>query len=94
LKTSGEGEINAHSRVQMAWAKPASRRARSLTRRFFHRKSLAGIRDYASGIHRCAARFNPIPRRPGIAGPAANFALHVADLMDSRAALARLPGEH
>ena len=95
VETSGEGEINAHSRVQMALGE-----ARVKARAEFDAalastgKSLAGIRDYAILHSSLRSPFYPIPRRPGIAGPAANFALHVADLMDSRAALARLPGEH
>jgi predicted nucleotide-binding protein (sugar kinase/HSP70/actin superfamily) len=95
VETSGEGEINAHSRVQMALGE-----ARVKARAEFDAalastgKSLAGIREYAQRHRALRSPFYPIPRRQGIAGPAANFALHVADLMDSRAALARLPGEH
>ena len=95
VETSGEGEINAHSRVQMALGE-----ARVKARAEFDAalastgKSLAGIRDYALQHPSLRSPFYPIPRRPGIAGPAANFALHVGDLMDGRAALARLPGKY
>jgi hypothetical protein len=95
VETSGEGEINAHSRVQMALGE-----ARVKARAEFDAalastgKSVGEIREFAQRHRPLRSPFYPIPRRPGIAGPAANFALHVADLMDSRAALARLPGEH
>ncbi|MGA3080913.1 MAG: hypothetical protein ABSD44_05980 [Terracidiphilus sp.] len=94
VETSGEGEINAHSRVQMALGE-----ARVKARAEFDAalastgKSHAQIREYALRHRPLRSPFYPIPRRQGIAGPAPNFALHVADLMAGRAALARLPGE-
>ncbi|MGA3161368.1 MAG: hypothetical protein ABSC77_09125 [Terracidiphilus sp.] len=94
VETSGEGEINAHSRVQMALGE-----ARVKARAEFDAalastgNSLVEIRNYAAQHPSLRNPFYPIPRRPGIAGTAAKFVLHVGDLMDGRAALARLPGE-
>jgi hypothetical protein len=96
VETSGEGEINAHSRVQMALGE-ARVKARA---EFDHAlastgRSLVEIKDYVAAGHRpLRSPFYPIPRRRGIAGTAANFVLHVGDLIDGHAELARLPGEH
>jgi predicted nucleotide-binding protein (sugar kinase/HSP70/actin superfamily) len=94
IETSGEGEINAHSRVQMALGEARVKaRAEFDTALASTGKSLAEIRDYAARHPSFRNPFYPIPRRRGIAGTAANFVLHVGNLMDGRAALARLPGE-
>ena len=95
VETSGEGEINAHSRVQMALGE-ARVKARA---EFDHAlastgRSLVEIKDYVAGHRPLRSPFYPIPRRRGIAGTAANFVLHVGDLIDGHAELARLPGEH
>jgi predicted nucleotide-binding protein (sugar kinase/HSP70/actin superfamily) len=94
VETSGEGEINAHSRVQMALGE-----ARVKARAEFDAalaataKSLDEIKEYAASHRQLRSPFYPIPRRKGIAGTAANFAFHVSDLIDGRVRLARLPGE-
>jgi predicted nucleotide-binding protein (sugar kinase/HSP70/actin superfamily) len=94
VETSGEGEINAHSRVQMALGE-----ARVKAKAEFDSaldstgKSLSEIRDFIARHRSLRSPFYPIPRRPGIAGTAANFVIHVGDLIQGRAALARLPGE-
>ncbi|MGA2351952.1 MAG: hypothetical protein ABSF70_16065 [Terracidiphilus sp.] len=94
VETSGEGEINAHSRVQMALGE-ARVKARAEFDAALHstNKSLAEVRDYAARHRTLRSPFYPIPRRRGIAGTAAKFVLHVGDLIDGRAALAPLPGE-
>jgi predicted nucleotide-binding protein (sugar kinase/HSP70/actin superfamily) len=94
IETSGEGEINAHSRVQMALGE-----ARVKARAEFDAalaasgKSLDEIRAYVAQHRALRSPFYPIPRRKGIAGRAATFVLHVGDLIDGRSRLARLPGE-
>lgn len=94
IETAGEGEINAHSRVQMALgeakikAKAEFEQALASTG-----KKLDEIRKYAAKQRELRSPFYPVPRRRGIAGVAANFVLHVNDLMDGRARLARLPVE-
>ena len=93
IETAGEGEINAHSRVQMGLGE-----ARVKARREFNEalarsgKSLAGIQEFTLRHRELRSPFYPIPRRRGIAGTAANFVLHVGELIDRRARLARLPG--
>jgi len=95
VETAGEGEISAYSRVQMALGE-----ARVKARAEFDAalastgKSLAEIRDYVARHRPLRSPFYPIPRRRGIAGRAANFVLHVGDLIDGHAALARMPGKH
>ncbi len=94
IETSGEGEINAHSRVQMALgeaklkAKTEFEQALVLTG-----KKLEEIRTYVAEHRELRSPFYPVPRRRGIAGVATNFVLHVNDLMEGRARPGRLPGE-
>jgi predicted nucleotide-binding protein (sugar kinase/HSP70/actin superfamily) len=83
IETSGEGEVNAHSRVQMALgeakvkAKMEFEQALNLTG-----KSLADIKAYIAEHPELRRPFYHVPHRPGIAGTAAQFILHVSDRMD------------
>jgi predicted nucleotide-binding protein (sugar kinase/HSP70/actin superfamily) len=94
IETSGEGEINAHSRMQMALgeakikAKAEFERALASTG-----KKLDEIKAYVAEHRQLRSPFYPVPRRQGIAGVAANFVLHVSNLIDGKARLAKLPGE-
>ncbi len=94
IETSGEGEINAHSRVQMALgdakikAKAEFEQALASTG-----KKLDDIKAYIAEHRQLRSPLYPVKRRRGIAGVAANFVLHVSDLMDGNARLAKLPGE-
>jgi predicted nucleotide-binding protein (sugar kinase/HSP70/actin superfamily) len=94
IETSGEGEINAHSRVQMALgeakikAKAEFEQALASTG-----KRLDEIKAYIAEHRQLRSPLYPVPRRRGIAGVAANFVLHVSNLMDGNARLVRLPGE-
>src|ERR1022692_1739734 len=94
IETSGEGEINAHSRVQMALgdakikAKAEFEQALASTG-----KKLDDIKAYIAEPRQLRSPLYPVKRRRGIAGVAANFVLHVRNLMDGNARLARLPGE-
>jgi predicted nucleotide-binding protein (sugar kinase/HSP70/actin superfamily) len=85
LETSGEGEVNAHSRIQMALGE-AQRRARGEFERALEStgKRIEDIQDYVSCHRELRSPFYRFPRRPGIAGVAANFIQHVSDLMDGR----------
>jgi predicted nucleotide-binding protein (sugar kinase/HSP70/actin superfamily) len=82
IETSGEGEINAHSRVQMALgeakakAKLEFQQALESTRR-----PLADIQSFVAEHPELRTPFYKVPRREGITGTAANFVLHVGDLM-------------
>jgi len=92
IETSGEGEINAHSRVQMALgeAKAKARTEFTLTLTST-RKSLDDIRRFVDAHPILKRPFYQVPHRHGITGTAAQFVLHVSDLMDGRARFSRLP---
>ena len=83
IETSGEGEVNAHSRVQMALAE-AKAKARAefdsvLTQTG---KSLDELREYVDAHPKLKHALYKVPHREGIAGTAAQFAWHVSDLID------------
>jgi hypothetical protein len=83
IETSGEGEVNAHSRVQMALAEAKSKaRAEFDTVLTQTGKSLDDLREYVEGHPKLKRGLYKVPHRDGIAGTAAQFALHVSDLMD------------
>lgn len=85
LETSGEGEINAHSRTQMALGEAKSKAKKEME------TVLAGIHD-RTGLHMDdlrayiahhpelkAARLH-IPHHKGVTGTAANYLLYVSEL--------------
>ncbi len=90
IETSGEGEVNAHSRVQMALAE-----ARAKARAEFDcvlgktGKRLDDIRGYVDEHPHLKRALYRVPHREGIAGTAAQFAWHVSDLMDKDRAARR-----
>jgi hypothetical protein len=88
IETSGEGEINAHSRVQMALGE-AKAKARLEFQQALEStgKSLDDIRRYVDAHPILKRPFYHVPHRPGMTGTAAQFVLHVSDLMDRRARL-------
>jgi hypothetical protein len=83
IETSGEGEVNAHSRVQMALAE-----AKSKARAEFDSvlsqtgKSLDDLRAYVETHPQLKRALYKFPHHEGIAGTAAQFAWHVSDLMN------------
>jgi predicted nucleotide-binding protein (sugar kinase/HSP70/actin superfamily) len=83
IETSGEGEVNAHSRVQMALAEAKSK-ARAEFQSVLSQtgKSLDDLREYVGEHPQLSRGLYKVPHREGIAGTAAQFALHVSDLMD------------
>ncbi len=83
IETSGEGEVNAHSRVQMALGE-AKAKAREEFETSLKRtgKRLEDIQEYVAAHRELRCPFYRVPHQPGIAGTAANFALHVSTLMD------------
>ncbi len=92
IETSGEGEINAHSRVQMALGE-----AKVKARMEFEQalkstgKRLEDIKEYVAEHPELRNLFYPVPHVHGYAGVAANFVLHVNDLMNGKKRLARVP---
>ena len=92
IETSGEGEINAHSRVQMALgeakAKARTEFAQALSSTG---RSLDDIRRFVDAHPVLKSPFYHVPHREGMTGTAALFVLHVADVMGGRSRLGRLP---
>ncbi len=86
IETSGEGEINAHSRVQMALGN-----ARIKAKQEFNDtledtgKSLDELRSYVDANPVLKTPLYKLPKRKGIVGTGAKFVYHVSDLMDGRA---------
>ena len=96
VETSGEGEVNAHSRVQMALGE-AKVKAKTEFEQCLKStgKSLDEIREYIAEHPELRRPFYHVPHREGVAGTAAQFILHVNDRMDKSTRLwkrARVPG--
>ena len=83
IETSGEGEVNAHSRVQMALGE-AKVKAKAEFEQCLKQtgKTLAEIHAYMDEHPELKKPFYKVPHRPGIAGTAAQFVLHVSDRID------------
>jgi len=90
IETSGEGEVNAHSRVQMALAEAKSK-ARAEFESVLRKtgKSLDDLREYIQEHPELRRGLYKVPHREGIAGTAAQFVCHVSDLMDKDRAYRR-----
>ena len=90
IETSGEGEVNAHSRVQMALAE-AKAKARAEFEGVLQEtgKSLDDLRGYVAEHPKLRKALYKVPHRNGIAGTAAQFACHINDLMNKDSAYRR-----
>jgi predicted nucleotide-binding protein (sugar kinase/HSP70/actin superfamily) len=84
VETSGEGEINAHSRVQMALGEARNKaktefadalRSTGLT--------LDQCRDFVNRHPEMKRPLYPVPHHQDVIGVAANFVLHIAQRMSS-----------
>ncbi len=85
IETSGEGEVNAHSRVQMALGEAKAKAKAEFEQALASTgKRLEDIRSYVADHPELRRPFYKVPHRPGVVGTAANFVLHVSDLMDGR----------
>lgn len=90
VETSGEGEVNAHSRVQMALGEAKVKAKMEFeTVLASTGKSLDEIRRFAEDHPELKRPLYNVPHREGIAGTAAQFVLHVNDLMNARASIWR-----
>jgi predicted nucleotide-binding protein (sugar kinase/HSP70/actin superfamily) len=91
IETSGEGEINAHSRVQMALGE-AKVKARMEFDQVLQStgKRLEDIKDYVADHPELRSLFYPVPHVHGVTGTAAHFVLHVSELMDRKTRLKRV----
>ncbi|PYX89500.1 MAG: hypothetical protein DMG68_04895 [Acidobacteria bacterium] len=80
IETSGEGEVNAHSRVQMALGE-AKVKAKAEFEQCLKStgKNLQQIREYIDEHPELKRPFYQVPHREGVAGTAAQFVLHVSD---------------
>jgi hypothetical protein len=93
IETSGEGEINAHSRVQMALGEAKAKARTEFVQALSSTgKTLDAIRLFVDKNRVLKRPFYHVPHRVGMTGRAALFVLHVSDLMDGRARLGRVPG--
>jgi hypothetical protein len=83
IETSGEGEVNAHSRVQMALGE-AKVKAKTEFEQCLKStgKSMNQIRDYIEDHPELKRPFYHVPHREGVAGTAAQFILHVNDRIE------------
>ena len=83
IETSGEGEVNAHSRVQMALGE-AKAKARLEFEKCLSKtgKSLEDIHGYVADHPELKRPFYKVPHVKGVAGTAAQFVLHVSERMD------------
>jgi predicted nucleotide-binding protein (sugar kinase/HSP70/actin superfamily) len=91
VETSGEGDVNAHSRVQMALGE-AKVRAKNEMRRVLDETgtTLDDVRAFAADHPEMQRAMYKYGHRKGVVGVAANFALHAAARMkaESRATVA------
>jgi predicted nucleotide-binding protein (sugar kinase/HSP70/actin superfamily) len=82
IETSGEGDINAHSRVQMALGE-AKAKAKAEFKKCLDETgySLEEMKAYISAHEEITKPFYIVPHTKGVVGVAANFIIHVAELM-------------
>ena len=85
IETSGEGEVNAHSRVQMALggARVKAKEEFKLTLEKTG-KSLDELKAYVEDHPELKRPMYKVPHAEGIIGTAATFAIHVSDLIDGK----------
>ena len=82
IETSGEGDVNAHSRVQMALGE-----AKAKTKLEFKAalestgRTIEEIRAYVEEHPELRSPMYKVPQSEGVVGLAANFVRHVAELM-------------
>jgi hypothetical protein len=82
VETSGEGEINAHSRVQMALGEAKNKAKKEFAEAL--EKSgltLAECRAFVAAHPETRKPMYKVPHAKGYVGLAANFVLHIADRM-------------
>jgi predicted nucleotide-binding protein (sugar kinase/HSP70/actin superfamily) len=82
VETSGEGEINAHSRVQMALGE-AKAKAKLEMARILEETGLTveQVQQYAAAHPEIESALYKVPHYKGVIGSAANFVKHVSELM-------------
>jgi hypothetical protein len=82
VETSGEGEINAHSRVQMALGEAKAKAKLELAKVLEDNGlTLDQVRQYASEHPELESGLYKVPHYEGLIGSAANFVKHVSELI-------------
>lgn len=82
IETSGDGEIHAYSRVQMALAEAKAKAAAEFERVLQSvRHPLDEIRSFVAEHAELRHPLHPIPRHSGVTSTAANFLLHADRMM-------------
>lgn len=82
IETSGEGDVNAHSRVQMALGE-----AKAKAKREFNEvltatgRTLTDVQDFAAEHPEMSRPFYKVPKSDDVVSVAANFVQHVAEQM-------------
>ncbi|MEK7794615.1 MAG: activator of (R)-2-hydroxyglutaryl-CoA dehydratase, partial [Candidatus Hydrogenedentota bacterium] len=94
VETSGEGDVNAHSRVQMALGEAKSK-CREEFKTCLARAgySLEEIREFVGAHPKLRNPIQHVPHREGVTGKAASFVLHVAELMTREGYVANIPAD-
>jgi hypothetical protein len=83
IETAAEGELHAHSRVQMVLVEARQRAEEEFDRALASTgKKLPDIRRYVDDHRELGSPFHHVPATAGVAGVAANFVLHVSQLID------------
>src|SRR4051812_47393331 len=85
IETSGEGEINAHSRVQMALGE-AKVKSKAEFKDVLGKigKSADELKQYVAEHPDMQGALYSVPKYKGVIGTAANFAVHVAEKMGAQ----------
>jgi predicted nucleotide-binding protein (sugar kinase/HSP70/actin superfamily) len=92
VETSGEGEINAHSRVQMALGEAKARAKREFQDCLDKAElTLAECRAYVAMHPELSRPMYRVPQTKGVIGIAANFVLHIAERMRREGRKAAIP---
>ena len=82
IETSGEGEINAHSRVQMALGEAKNKAKQEFQRALAATGlTLEQCRDYVAAHPELKRPMYRVPHRKGVVGTAARLVYHIADRM-------------
>jgi predicted nucleotide-binding protein (sugar kinase/HSP70/actin superfamily) len=82
IETSGEGEINAHSRVQMALGEAKNKAKREFQETIEKTGlTLEECRSWVDAHPETKRPMYHVPHSKGVVGSAANFVLHIADRM-------------
>ncbi|UCD36792.1 MAG: hypothetical protein JSW54_08090 [Fidelibacterota bacterium] len=90
IETSGEGEILAHSRVHMTLDSAREKAEQEFDAVLARTgKSLDELKSYVEAHPELRRPTYHVPLYPGVVGRAALMALHVADLIDGKAKMAK-----